>query len=142
MDLKKLYDTDLFAWTTKTSELLKSKQFDAVDWETVIEEIEALGRSEKRAIRSHLVILLTHMLKWEFQPEHQSRSWNLSIRNARKDLKRLLKENPSLKGDFLIQLLPDAYEDAREKASDETTIFLENFPAVCPYTLNEILGEN
>ena len=141
MDLKELYDTDLFAWTTKTSELLKSKQFDAVDWENVIEEIEALGRSEKRAIRSHLVVLLTHLLKWEFQPEHQSRSWKLSIQNARKDLKRLLKENPSLKGDFLTQSLPDAYEDAREKASDETTIFLENFPAVCPYTLDEVLGE-
>lgn len=141
MSLTELYDTDLFAWTTKTSELLKSKQFDAVDWENVIEEIEALGRSEKRAIKSHLVVLLIHLLKWEFQPERQSKSWRISIQNAREDLKELLDENRSLKGDFLNEVLPKAYQKAREKASNETSIFLENFPATCPFTLDEILSE-
>lgn len=141
MSLTELYDNDFFAWTTKTSELLKNRQFDDVDWENVIEEIEALGRSEKRAIKSHLVVLLVHLLKWEFQPERQSKSWRNSIQNAREELKELLDENSSLQGDFLDEALTKAYQKAREKASDETSIFLENFPVVCPYTLNEALGE-
>ena len=141
MNAQNLYDQDFFAWTTKTSALLKDKKFDVVDWENVIEEIEALGRSEKRAIKRHLVILLLHMLKWEFQPEYHCRSWSNSIRNARGELLELLKENPSLKGEFLTESLPKAYEKAREKASDETSIYLENFPAACPYALDEVLRE-
>lgn len=134
-----LYSKDFFAWAAKTAQLIKERRFDDVDWESVAQEIEALGRSEQRAIRSHLVILLQHLLKWQYQSEYQSRSWRNSINNARDDLAELLDENPSLKGDFLTDSLPGAYSKARKKASDETTIYLENFPEDCPYSLEEIL---
>jgi len=108
--------------------LLKERRFDAVDWDNLIEEIETLGRSEKRALRSYLILLLQHLLKWQFQPEHRSRSWQNSLNNARDNLTELLADNPSLKGDFLVELLPSAYSKARQKAADETTIYLQNFP--------------
>ena len=135
-----LYNQDFYLWTTKSAQLIKDKQFDDVDWENLIAEIISLGKSEQRAIRSHLAILLQHLLKWQYQSEHQSRSWRNSIDNARDDLSELLEDNPSLKGDFLADSLPAAYSKARKKAADETTIYLENFPEDCPYTINEILS--
>lgn len=140
--MEKLYDKDFYEWTTITAQLIKDRQFDAVDWENLVEEIESLGRSEKRAVKSYLAILLLHLLKWQYQPEHQSRSWKNSINNARDELAELLKENPSLKDDFLVESIPGAYGKARGKASNETTIYLQNFPDVCPYSLEQILNDD
>ena len=134
-----LYEKDFYLWTQITAKLLKQREFDAVDWDNLIEEIETLGRSEKRAIRSYLVVVLIHLLKWQHQPEHQSRSWLNSIRNPRRQLQNLLDENSSIKGSFLEDSLPKAYKEARERASEETTIYLNNFPEECPYSLDEIL---
>lgn len=138
--MKALYNQDFYLWTEKTAQLIKDKQFDDVDWENLIAEIISLGKSEQRAIRSHLVILLQHLLKWQYQSEYQSKSWRNSINNARDDLTELLEENPSLKGDFLAESLPAAYSKARKRAADETTIYLENFPESCPYAIDEILS--
>jgi hypothetical protein len=132
-----LYDRDFYLWIQTTAGQLRQQKFDLVDWDNLIEEIEALGRSEKRAIRSHLVILLLHLLKWQYQPQYQCRSWQSSIKNAREELLDLLLDNPSLR-DFLIESIPQAYEKAREKASEETTIFLEKFPVQCPYSASQL----
>ena len=134
-----LYEQDFYLWTQTTAELLKQQKFDAVDWGNLIEEIETLGRSEKRAVRSHLVILLQHLLKWQFQSERRSRSWQNSIDNDREELSELLADNASLSGSFLLESLPESYTKSRKKASYETTIYLENFPEECPYSLEEIL---
>ncbi len=134
-----LYERDFYQWIETTVDHLKQRQFDLVDWSNLVEELEGLGRSEKRAITSHLVILLSHLLKWERQPEYQCRSWQVSIKNTRRQLLRLLKDSPSLAGGFLLESVPDAYEEAREKASEETTIFLENFPVDCPYAVEQLL---
>lgn len=134
-----LYDKDFYLWIQTTAEQLKRRRFDAVDWDNLIEELETLGRSEKRAIKSHMVILLQHLLKWQYQPERRSQSWRVSIANAREELQELLDDNPSLAGDFLIESLSKAYNKAREKASNETTIYLEKFPLECPYSLLQIL---
>lgn len=137
-----LYDRDFYNWTQITADQLRQWKFDLVDWDNLIEEIEALGRSEKRAIRSQLVILLLHLLKWQYQPEYQCHSWRASISNARIELMDLLEENSSLKGEFFVESIPQAYERAREKASEETTIFLENFPSQCPYLIQQLLDKN
>jgi len=86
-----LYDQDFYQWIETTVNQLRQQKFYLVDWENLIEELEGLGRSEKRAVRSHLVILLLHLLKWQYQPEYQSRSWQTSINNARRQLMRLPK---------------------------------------------------
>lgn len=137
--MKNLYDQDFYQWTQQTVQMIKDKKYNLVDWDNLIEEIETLGRSEKRAVKSHLVILLMHLLKWQYQPEHRSTSWKASIRNARAELTDLLQDNPSLAGDFLVEILSDVYARAREQAAEETTIFLQNFPVECPNSLQQIL---
>lgn len=137
-----MYDKDFYLWTQNTAEQIRQRQFDGVDWDNLIEEIEALGRSEKRAIRSYLIVVIKHLLKWQYQPEQRSGSWRASIRNSRGYLQELLDENPSLKGDFLLESLPKAYKKAREEASDETTIYRENFPEDCPYSIEQLLDSD
>ncbi|PSB44193.1 DUF29 domain-containing protein [Cyanosarcina cf. burmensis CCALA 770] len=137
--MKNLYEKDFYQWTQQTVQMIKDKQYNLVDWDNLIEEIETLGRSEKRAVKSHLVILLMHLLKWQYQPEHRSNSWKASIRNARTELSDLLQDNPSLAGDFLVEVLPLVYTRASEQAAEKTTIFLQHFPIECPYSLSQIL---
>jgi hypothetical protein len=100
--MKNLYDKDFYQWTQPTVQMIKEKKYNLIDWDNLIEEIETLGRSEKRAVKSHLVILLMHLLKWQYQTEHRSNSWKASIRNTRAELTDLLQDNPSLAGDFLV----------------------------------------
>jgi hypothetical protein len=138
----KLYEQDFYKWTQETSQLIKKGKFDQVDWENVIEEIEALGRSEKRAIRSYLIVVIKHLLKWQYQPEHQSGSWRASIHNSRNHLLELLEENPSLRGDFVAEAIVKVYKTAREEASEETTIFLDKFPLDCPYSVEQLLDSD
>lgn len=134
-----LYEQDFYQWTQKTAYFLKQRKFEQVDWDGLIEEIEALGRSEKRAIKSFLVVVIKHLLKWQYQPDRRSGSWKGSIRNSRNHLLELLEDNPSLRGDFVIESIAKVYDRAREEAADETTIFLSNFPVLCPYSVEQLL---
>lgn len=134
-----LYEQDFYRWTLETACLLKRRKFEEIDLNALIEEIEALGRSEKRAIKSYLVVVIKHLLKWQYQPSQRSGSQKGSIRNSRNHLLELLEENPSLKGDFVVESIAKVYQAAKEEASDETTIFLDNFPLKCPYSIEQIL---
>jgi hypothetical protein len=134
-----LYKSDFSLWLDHTAQLLRERRFNELDLENLVEEIEALNRSEKREVESRLEVLLMHLLKWHYQPEHQSRGWQATIREQRRQLLRLLKDSPSLKG-HLSQEFDACYVIAREKASEETTIFLENFPTQCPYAITEVLS--
>jgi Domain of unknown function DUF29 len=134
-----LYETDFAQWLDQTAQLLKEKRFDELDLDNLVEEIEALNRSEKREVESRLEVLLMHLLKWRYQPEHQSRSWKSTIHEQRRQLLRLLKDSPSLKN-HLAKEFDECYAIAREKAAEETTIFLENFPEQCPYAIVDVLS--
>ena len=90
-----LYERDYYLWLSQTVNLLKKKDFTQLDLENLIEEIESLGKSEKRAIRSNLVVLILHLLKWRYQPEKQSRSWKSSIREHRRRIEDLVINSPS-----------------------------------------------
>ena len=140
IDLKQLagYQEDFALWSAEQAELIRSGKFDRVDLENVAEEIESFGRSYKREIKNRLEVLLIHLLKWERQPEQRSRSWGSTIKTQRRDILDLLDESPSLRS-LPSEVLAERYARAREKASEETTIFLELFPAACPYTIEEVL---
>jgi hypothetical protein len=133
-----LYDKDFYKWLQTQASFLKKGQFEKLDLENLVEEIESLGRTERRIVESHLTILLMHMLKKQYQPEKYTKSWESSIKNARQRLKKALNENPSLKPK-LGEILKDAYFSARLDASDETGVEAKTFPKTCPWTLNEIL---
>ena len=133
-----LYDTDYFQWIEETLTKLKASKFSEVDWENLIEEIEDMGRSEKRAIYSNLKILLLHLLKYRYQQEKRSKSWRSSIREHRQRLHRAFKESPSLKR-YFESIIDESYEDARGLASDETGLNIDKFPEQCSFSIEEIL---
>jgi len=133
-----LYQTDFYAWTQQQARLLRERRWDDVDLENVAEEIETLGRSDKRQIESRLVILIAHLLKWKYQPGGRSVSWTSTITQQRLRIKGLLKESPSLKR-YPGKVFLDQYLEARLEASKETGIAFDLFPKECPFTIEEIL---
>ena len=129
------YDHDFYAWTQEQAQLLRTGKFNQIDFDHIAEEIEDMGRSEKRELESRLEVLLMHLLKWQFQPNLRSRSWQLTIKEQRLRLEKLLAENPSLKS-FLADSLEKIYQLAMISAERETG--LSSFPEGCPYSLTEI----
>ncbi|MFZ1028219.1 MAG: DUF29 domain-containing protein [Limnoraphis robusta] len=136
-----LYEQDFYLWTQKTAQQLKENQFNEVDIPNLIEEVESMGRSEKRELKSRLIILLMHLLKWHYQPEKRSESWRSTITEQRICIEELLEDSPSLKP-LLSEVFEDCYQKARFKASDETKIKLIFFPKESPFTLEETLESN
>ena len=144
--LDELYETDFTAWGEKQTEALRRLAREkpelafeyALDFAHLIEEFEALGRSEPRAIRSRLQELLMHLAKWRYQPERRSDSWRYSIRNQRRGIADLLEDNPSLVS-RVPEWLPKAWARARRDAADETGLPLATFPVECPFSLDQAL---
>lgn len=140
-DSPPVYEVDFYAWTQQQATLLLQNRFSELDLEHLIEEIESLGRSEKRELESRLKVLLMHLLKWQFQADklnQHERSWLATIRNQRTELRKLLRDNPSLKS-HLAGAFSDAYQDARYEAEAETDLPMTTFPEKCPYGLEQVL---
>ena len=135
-----LYETDFYAWTQEQAKLLHDQQWSQLDLPNLIEEIESLGRQERAELRNRFSILIGHLLKWEYQLNHRSRSWLNTIRIQRIDTLELLAENPSLKP-YLQEVLHQAYIKAIALAAKETNLAIKTFPQDCPYTLEEILSD-
>lgn len=135
-----LYKTDFYAWTLEQAQLLRDQQWSQLDLPNLIEEIESLGRQQRQELRNCLKVLIGHLLKWEYQSEHRSRSWLMTIRIQRRDTQELLEENPSLKP-FLQEAPQNVYESGRDLAVGETNLPLKTFPQTCPYTLEEVLSD-
>lgn len=131
------YQADFYAWTQQQAELLRNKKIEQIDWCNLAEEIEDMGRSEKRQLESRLEVLIMHLLKWQFQPNLRSRSWQLTIKEQRLRIEKLLLENPSLKSK-LADTKEKIYPLAVISAEKETG--LSSFPEICPYDLAEILA--
>jgi len=133
-----LYETDYLKWIDTTIDQLKQQNYADIDWENLIDEIEDMGRSARKGFRSSLVILLTHLLKWQFQPERRSNSWKASIVEHRRRILEDLEESPSFKS-YLEQVFAKCYEAAIDQASAETGLPESTFPRSCPYTSTQLL---
>ncbi len=140
MMVKDLYDQDFVQWTTRNAELLRAGRWQEADLEHIAEEIEDMGKSRRRALESRLEVLLTHLLKWQAQPERRavSPSWRATIKTQRSRINRLLREAPSLRN-ALTEDLAEAYEDAVTWAAAETGLPEDSFPASCPFPLEQIM---
>jgi hypothetical protein len=136
-----LYDQDFYAWTIATAKALRERDLINLDWDNLIEEIESLGRQEKRELVNRLIILVMHLLKWQYQPNKRSRSWELTIKIQRLDVEKLLLDNPSLKS-YIKEAISSGYNKAILKAAQETGLAIEVFPSVCPYTWEELIDTN
>jgi Domain of unknown function DUF29 len=136
-----LYETDFYAWANEQAALLRTGRLNEADIANIAEEIESMGRSEKRELVNRLVVLLMHLLKWRFQPSKRGKSWRLTIKGQRTELRRHMRDNPSLKAK-LTEALTDAYESARIDAARETGLAEDSFPASCPWTYTEIIDDS
>jgi len=141
MEVTADYNKDFYAWLMKNAGLLRQHKFNEVDIEHVAEELESMGKSEKRELTSRLTVLLAHLLKWKFQPALRSRSCKNTILTQRIDILELLEDSPSLKYE-LEERAVIAYEKARLSAEDETGIDKNNFPETCPFTFEELLKKD
>ncbi|MDP8995315.1 MAG: DUF29 domain-containing protein [Pseudomonadota bacterium] len=134
------YADDHAAWIEQQVALLRAGRFDELDLQNLVEELEALVRSERRELQSRLEVLLTHLLKWDHQPNFRSRSWELTIREQRRRLRELLDESPSLRG-ALQGIAPKAYRGAVVEAIRQTGLDRSVFPPSMPYSVDDLLAD-
>ena len=135
------YDEDFFAWTEEQARLLRAGEVAEIDTLNLAEEIESVGRSDRREIRSRLIVLLAHLLKWRFQPDARSPSWRSTVREQRDQIEAILEDSPSLRP-MIAEALSRAYKRARTVAAEETGLPETTFPADCPFTPEQILAED
>ncbi len=138
MNLPAEYDLDFYAWIAKNVELLRSGHLTEIDAEHIAEELESMGKRDLRQLRSRLQVLVMHLLKWQYQPEKQSKSWLSTIAYQRDEIEALLLDSPSLRGK-LTQGLDIIYPKAVQDASLETGLPETTFPSSCLFTIDEIL---
>lgn len=138
--LQKEYEKDFYAWILHNAALLRAGKLAEIDVEHVAEELESMGKSEQRELLNRLALLISHLLKWEFQPQRRGNSWRATINHQRVKLKKLLGESPSLKYELSTKIL-EAYEDGVFFASQETHLPQEDFPQEVNYTQEELLDD-
>jgi Domain of unknown function DUF29 len=132
------YERDFYAWSQEQAELLRAGKADQADLENIAEEIESIGKGEKRELVNRLTILLLHLIKWRFQPMMRGRSWRLSIEGQRLDIEELLADNPSLQP-VLAASIAQAWRRALIEAERETGLDGSSFPAACPWVAEELM---
>jgi hypothetical protein len=135
------HDQDFYAWSLEQAALLRQRRIVEADLDLIAEEIESMGKTEKRELVSRLTVLLLHLLKWRFQPKGRGKSWRLSIANARDEIADLVADNPSLKS-LLDAVTGQAYRYARRRAAIETNLGEEHFPGQCPWSFADAIDES
>jgi hypothetical protein len=135
------YDTDFYAWTQETAQAIREQRWSDLDTENLLEEIESMGKSERRGIESRLEILLSHLLKRQYQADKYTRSWDMTIKEQRLKVSQLFEENPSLRA-RAEELIQRAYRVARVRASRESRLAEDAFPVTCPWGHEQVLEES
>lgn len=136
------YEADFVRWLEHQTELLRSGRVQELDLENLAEEVESIGRSDKREVENRLTVLLVHLLKHQFQSAKRSRSWLSTIDEQRRQLGLVVRDSPSLLKSYAPTVFEDSYRYARRKASSETRLNIDTFPEACPYTLEQTLDED
>ena len=133
-----LYEQDFQAWLENQAEKLRARAHNEIDWDNLAEEIDSVGRSERRELRNRLVLLVHHLLKWQFQPGRRSESWRITISEQRIWIPGIIDTSPSLK-DYPDTIFADAYAEGRQRAIDETGLSAKTFPATPPFSIDQML---
>ncbi|MEK7990616.1 MAG: DUF29 domain-containing protein [Thiotrichaceae bacterium] len=149
METQLLYEKDFYAWIYHNIELVRSKKWDEIDPELLIEELESMAKRDKHELVSHLAILIAHLLKWQFQykqlsemwQEFKGDSWERSISEQRQQIARQLKMSPSLKS-YFAKAVEEAFSDAVYLAVKETHLSFETFPTTCPYSIEQLSDDD
>lgn len=136
-----LYEQDFYAWAKRNSELLRAGRLSEADVDNIAEELDSMGRSEKRALVARLAVLIAHLLKWKYQPALRSNRWKYTIKEQRRRVGKLLEDSSSLKRQ-IDALFSEAYKDAILLAAKETGLTEEDFPSRCPYTFEVVMDDS
>ncbi len=136
-----LYQADYYGWLQENAQLIREKRFSELDVDNIIEELESMGKSEKRELSNRLTVLLMHLLKWQYQSVKRLTSWRNTIAVQRIDIRELLEDSPSLRREVADKIAV-AYEKAVLAAEVETGIEKQNFPSACPFSFEQILDED
>lgn len=135
-----LYDRDFLLWTEQQAECLKKGDWTELDVAHLVEELEALGRSEQKELGSSLQVLLIHLLKCQYQPERRTKSWDDTLNNHCDQIQDCLEDTPSLQR-FLqdVEWIEKYYRRARREAAKETQKLIETFPSECSFKMSKFL---
>jgi Domain of unknown function DUF29 len=136
-----LYETDFNLWIEQTVNQLKNRQMQDLDIENLIEEIRSMGSNDKREIKSRLIVLIMHLLKYKYQPKKKTKSWTSTIITQRNELELVLENSPSL-NPFLKENISECYQKARKNTARETKLPLTTFPLECPFTPEQIIDSD
>jgi Domain of unknown function DUF29 len=140
MQITTLYEQDFYSWTQQQTVLLRSGKLAQLDVENLIEEIESLGKQERRELENRLGVLLGHLLKWHYQPDARSKSWFYTIKEQQNKINRLLAQNPSLKP-YLPEAITFGYEDGLLLVGKETPLDPSQLPQSCPFSNEDIFEQ-
>lgn len=135
------HDIDFYTWTQQQVTLLQHRQWGELDLDNLIDEIGSMGRSEKRELDSRLAVLLAHLLKWQYEPARQGKSWRLTIKEQRIKIKKCLRDNPGLKLQ-VSDIMMDAYDEGLIIAMRETEMDESIFPTICPWSFERIIADD
>lgn len=138
--LNSLYERDFYEWSRHQARLLREGRWDELDLENLVEEVESVGRSQKKEVYSRLKVILAHLLKWKYQPGARSSGWSGTIREQRSRLALTLRDSPSLHRQPH-EILDQAYLSARLLAANETGIDFTLFPEACPFTAEQAMDD-
>ncbi|WP_199288974.1 DUF29 domain-containing protein [Pseudanabaena sp. FACHB-1998] len=132
-----LYDSDFYRWTVEQVERLRLGRWDGLDIENLAEEIESLDNPKSSELKNRLAILLAHLIKWDLPPMLRGKSWRLTIKEQRIQIKKLIRKNPSLKS-YLSEVITDGFELALVWVEKETRLKPKDLPKECPYSVEQI----
>jgi hypothetical protein len=134
------YEKDVVAWANEQAALLRAGTFNLLDIEHIADEVEDVGKSEKRVLATRMSLLLAHLIKWQFQPERRGKSWRSTIKIQRKAIAGHLRDVPSLKPSLTDpRWVEGVWNDAVAKAIEDTGLSDEDFPEVCPWVVEDLL---
>lgn len=132
------YKEDVVQWAREQAEFIRLGHFDKLDLEHIAEEIDDVGKSEYRELSNRMALLISHLLKWKFQPVRRCTSWQKTIKEQRKGIERRLTRTPSLKTDFYdLEWFADAWSDGFMMATNETGI--DDMPNSPIWALDDII---
>jgi hypothetical protein len=137
-------EEDFHGWLLDQAAALRARDYEALDYEHLAEELESMGSQERRTLGSNLKNLLLHLLKFEYQPEEVQRfhSWRTSVNEAREQIADILEDSPGIFQGKRDEVLAKWYERARRKAADESGLPLSTFPKECPWTYEQAMDED
>lgn len=137
--LAALAETDETAWLERTADLVRARQYDQIDPDTLAEYLTDMAKRDRREVYNRLVVLLAHLLKWEFQPDNRSRSWQVTILEQQRELRQLLASG-TLRN-HAAEVLADAYTDARKLAAADTGLPRTAYPDECRWDADAALAD-